>query len=297
MSPAAYIAVSRDKNRLKIYGDQKVYLKDGQEFIIELHNPTQETIGAKVYINGKAISDRLVVLKPGERSWLERYIDTDSRFVFGTYHVENTDVAKNAIANNGYVKVEFFREQEMYCNDSNWVYPWIINPTPTYPIFNPNVPCYPSYPIQPYYYYGATGIFSGCSGTSVPAGYTGTSGPVGCAGTYSDGNVRGFCSSNTGTSVNTDSFASNDNASTYSANLNESIETGRVERGQATGKGFSNYNGVFTSFSFASTEYQILPESGKPVEISQLRQYCPECRTRIKKSGWKFCPSCGEKLD
>jgi hypothetical protein len=40
--------------------------------------------------------------------------------------------------------------------------------------------------------------------------------------------------------------------------------------------------------------FKILPLS--QVEASQIRQYCPECRCRIRKSSWKWCPQCGEEL-
>jgi hypothetical protein len=51
--PQAWIAIKR--NRQKIYNGQgkfsQVYLKDGQEFQIELYNPTQTRYLAKIKIN------------------------------------------------------------------------------------------------------------------------------------------------------------------------------------------------------------------------------------------------------
>lgn len=262
-SPAAYLAVGRDKNRLKIYGNQKVYLQDGQEFIIELWNPTQDTIGAKVFINGKAISERMVVLRPGEREWLLRHIDEDRKFLFNTYNVEDSKEAKAAIANNGFVKVEFYREQK---------------PTPTinWGVSSGTV------------YYTNTGGFpyNPSFTTGSPSFNDGTLYRCSATNNASDESVRSFCS-----------LDMNVNDVTQDSLNEKSIETGRVEAGAASGQQFNSYHGNFEYWSFANSEYQILPVSQQPVEANQMRQYCPGCRNRIRKSSWKFCPSCGESLD
>lgn len=260
-SPAAYLAVGRDQNRLKIYGGSKVYLQDGQEFLIELFNPTQDTIGAKIFINGKAISDRMVVLRPGEREVLRRYIDEDRKFVFNTYKVGDTPEARHAIANNGFVKVEFYREYR-----PNTTITWGGTST-YYASNNPNI------------FFTNTG--SGISGT----------GPLYRSTTGDDRSLFSQdLSANIGdvqcNNVTHDSFS----------NLNE-VETGRIEAGNASGQSFDTYHGTFEYYSFANSEYQILPMSMQPVEASKIRQYCPGCRNRIRKSSWKYCPSCGESLD
>lgn len=265
-SPAAYLAVGRDQNRLKIYGGSKVYLQDGQEFLIELFNPTQDTIGAKIFINGKAISDRMVVLRPGEREVLRRYIDEDRKFVFNTYKVGDTPEARNAIANNGFVKVEFHREYR-----PNTTITWGGTSNTFYVNNNPNT------------YFTNTG--SGISGGPLYRSTTNDG-----SGLYSQDLSRSFCSADdvqcNANNVTHDSFS----------NLNE-VETGRIEAGKASGQDFDTYHGTFEYYSFANSEYQILPMSMQPVEASKIRQYCPGCRNRIRKSSWKYCPSCGESLD
>ena len=96
--PQAWIAIKR--NRQKIYdkgGKTQVYLKDGQEFQIELFNPTQTRYLVKFKINGNYQADRGIILNPGQRYFLDRFIDDDKKLEFSTYEVENTKAAKKAI--------------------------------------------------------------------------------------------------------------------------------------------------------------------------------------------------------
>jgi hypothetical protein len=106
--PEAWVATQ--KNRQKIYKGKKVYLEDGQEFEIELHNPTKSVYLAKVLINGKHISSRGIILQPGQRVFLERFIDENRKLVYETYEVEDTEESKEAIADNGMVSIQFFGE-------------------------------------------------------------------------------------------------------------------------------------------------------------------------------------------
>lgn len=108
--PTANIAVNR--NRLKHYGE-KVYLKDGAHFEIELFNPKTIKVLAKIYLNGVQISSSGIVLLPGQRVFLERWLDEPKKFLFETYEVEDSTEAKEAIAKNGKVRVEFYDENTM----------------------------------------------------------------------------------------------------------------------------------------------------------------------------------------
>lgn len=107
-TPSAYITQGRQ--RLKQYG-QNVYMKNGSEFELELFNPKQSTILAKIKINGTYINGGGIVLRPGERVFLERYLDDSRKFLFETYNVDGTssEVLK-AIQNNGDVEIEFYDE-------------------------------------------------------------------------------------------------------------------------------------------------------------------------------------------
>jgi hypothetical protein len=111
--PTAKIAVN--KSVLSEYQNGNFFLKNETEFQIELFNPTSNTIAAKVFINDVQISSSLLVIKPGERIWLERFIDSNQKFKFNTYSIDNSAEALEAIKSNGKVKVEFYNEQ-LYTN-------------------------------------------------------------------------------------------------------------------------------------------------------------------------------------
>ena len=102
--PEAHITRSKSKSRgrLKIYNNNTVYLDQGEEFEIEVFNPTTKTILAKIDFNGEMISHSGLVLRPGQRVFLERFFDDNRKFKFEVYEVENTD---KAIAEAGIAKV------------------------------------------------------------------------------------------------------------------------------------------------------------------------------------------------
>lgn len=253
--PQAWIAVS--SNRQKIYGEKNVYLDNGQEFQIELYNPTNQPYLAKISLNGKLISSSGLVLKPGQRYFLDRFIDDKKKLVFSTYEVDDNPEVKQAIANNGMVKVEFYPEQAPL----NW---GTITTTQWYPYHQPTWVSTPNV---------------WCS--------TNTGGI-----TFSNGTLT----SSSGT-ITTSSAYYNSTADSFSnLRASKSMETGRVEQGSKSNQEFSNTNGNFSWIWTYSSEYQILPRSVKPVEVSEIRDYCTECGVRIKKKTWKFCPTCGEKL-
>ena len=107
--PMAYITVN--KGRKKIKNDGVVYMDDKTEFEIELYNPTQNTVLSKISVNNQLISYSGIVLRPGERVFLERYLDNPNKFKFETYNVSgNAEEIKKAIEKNGLIKVEFYDE-------------------------------------------------------------------------------------------------------------------------------------------------------------------------------------------
>jgi len=106
--PEAFI--TKGKNRLRQNGST-IYLSNNDEFEIELYNPRSTNVLAKIKINGNYISTRGIVIKPGQRIYLDRFIDDSKRFKFSTYNVDGTDSgAVAAIAMNGDVQVEFYDE-------------------------------------------------------------------------------------------------------------------------------------------------------------------------------------------
>jgi hypothetical protein len=106
-NPQAFI--TKRKQRVKQFEGQ-VYLNDGDEYQIELFNPTPKHILAKIKIDNTYLSGGGIVLRPGERVFLERFLDTNNKFVFRTYEVGKEAVNLGSIDNNGYVEIQFFNE-------------------------------------------------------------------------------------------------------------------------------------------------------------------------------------------
>lgn len=107
LQPTANVTVR--KNRVKQYGSN-IYLKNGTNFELELWNPKSTRVLAKISINGQEVSGGGIVLNPGQRVYIERFIDEDRKFKFVTYEAEDSKEGRNAIRNNGDVSVEFFDE-------------------------------------------------------------------------------------------------------------------------------------------------------------------------------------------
>ena len=138
--PYGEIAIStpHGTNRVKKYNGKDIFLDTGTEFVIELDNPTRLKYLVKIKINGEYISNAGLVLKPGEHSYLERYIDTDRKFLFETYDVSAD--RKELIEKNGLVEIEFYKESFPVQWDYDYCFP-IYTPPPIY--YPPPPPPYP----------------------------------------------------------------------------------------------------------------------------------------------------------
>ena len=90
--------------------DRIVYLNNGDEFQIQFFNPFTYTIAAEIYLNNQVLSNKIVI-RPGERIWLERYLDSPRKFKFDVYEVNNSEQVREAIANNGDIKINFYAER------------------------------------------------------------------------------------------------------------------------------------------------------------------------------------------
>jgi hypothetical protein len=233
-NPQPSATITKGRGRLKTYGSN-VYLKDGSNFEIELYNPKTTSVLAKIWINGLACGNAGIVLRPGQRVFLERFIDVAKKFKFTVYEVDDSSQTKLAIANNGKVEVLFYDE-------------YFSHQPPTMA------------------YYG-----------SVTQTYTNTPSTLTIG-----GNAAPFL----GQILNLHTASMSNSAA-------NSIETGIVEKGRSSKQQFSNTYGNFNSWTCATSTWQILPESKKPVEMGEIRSYCTGCGTRHKKATWKFCPNCG----
>lgn len=76
----------------------------------------------------------------------------------------------------------------------------------------------------------------------------------------------------------------------------ETVETGRIAEGAKSSQEFGKAYGEYENHSFVNYEYHILPTSLKPVQATEIREYCTQCGIRIRKSSWKYCPTCGNSL-
>jgi len=108
--------ITKNKQRVKQY-NKTVYLTNGDEFELELFNPTSKKVLAKITLNDISLRNG-IILRPGERVFLERYLDEAKKFIFETYSVDkNNKEVLDAIKDNGKVEVEFFEE---YTNQIVW---------------------------------------------------------------------------------------------------------------------------------------------------------------------------------
>jgi hypothetical protein len=124
-NPDAWIVINNQKDESKpsdrgrkSVKKGKVYLSDKQEFEIELYNPLKECVLCDIKLNGKSISQSGLVLKPGQRFYLDCFLDDKKKFVFNTYDIEDTSESKEAISNNGLLEVFFYKEEVV--NFNNW---------------------------------------------------------------------------------------------------------------------------------------------------------------------------------
>jgi len=238
--PTAHI--TKKKSRLKVYNGHSVFLNDKDNFEFEIHNPKQKSVLVKIKLNGEYISTSGVVLRPGQRVFLERFLDSNNKFEFSTYEVNNTSENRSAIDLNGDVRIEFYDEQESVRNNflhlnSQTVYGTGINNTP-------------------YPYYGTT---------------LSTTGGVGYSTTTSTCNASNSTFTSSVNSVDLNIPRSK-----------KSIETGRVEKGDTSKQSFTNSYQDFKYNTCHEIAFKILPLSTKNKTTEDIRQYCTECGTKTK---------------
>ena len=286
--PTAHIAVN--KSRIKLYnkaGDMPTfYLQKNQEFQIEIFNPTSDVILAKIELNGKSISQGGLVLNPGQRVFLDRYLDVPQKFLFDTYEVSNTTEVKKAIENNGDIKVEFYKEQKYYIPTpslkSSWPqYDWTFYGNGT----DPN--------------YITNGILINelNIGPSTPINNS-----VNCTSNFYNIDTSSFYNSNI-TCISSNSDQKNlllensvKSEPMRSKKSLKSIETGRVEMGSHSNQEFEYINKDFAYLPFHTVKYKLLPVSQKVNTVADVnvKRYCTNCGHKLSKTD-KFCSNCGKK--
>lgn len=301
--PTANIAVN--KSRIKVYNTKgempTYYLQSGQEFQIEIFNPTTEVVLAKITLNNKALSQGGLVLNPGQRVFLDRYLDVAKKFLFDTYEVANTNEVKKAIENNGDVKVEFFKERipQYYTNTLT------LQGTTTFggsfggPTWTTNTGGYVNN-INGTCTTGNANLnpsFTTTSANSIGT-LSNTSGVANTAFYNSSATMDSLSLGDVTYSQRTEPIKKEKRLKTLGSMLRsaKTVETGRVEQGSSSDQKFKTVNKDFEYFAFHTVEYKLLPVSQKINTVADLnvKVYCTNCGTKLGK-GHKFCSSCGTK--
>ena len=261
--PTAWV-VSSEKGRKSIKNG-KVYLKDKEEFQIEIFNPLTDCVLADIKLNGNTISQSGLVIRPGERFYLDCFVDDNKKFVFNTYEVEDSQNTKVAISKNGMLEVFFYKESVVSLKNWRNRFDRVIVEK-YYPVH------YPHY--QPYWY-GVPNVYCG----TTTGGLSGTT----TGGYYTNGlsnNIIGTTTTNTAyfsqpinstytTGINISDLGNMTTTTSYSTN---SIETGRVEKGGKSNQKFEEVDMDFEKFHISSIVLQLLPESVKPVDTKDLKK-------------------------
>ena len=289
-----------------------VFLEDDQEFGLELFNPTDDILLAKIKMNGDFISDSGLILKPGERVFLNRYIDSPKKFKFSTYTVEegNATVEK-AIAKNGKVEVLWYKENKNYNNNfytplnitwTNKNADWV---TPTSICYNNDNTCLTAINGSTLRNIDSDITASAANCAHVLESYVST---VASASLNTDANGNTYYSHTStaydGNGVTTKEFSEVFDANGNTLDLNKQTtykETGRVEQGSKSDQKLEeDYNHKFEYYVSYQSELQILPRSVKDNNVSadeleDRKFYCPNCGKKLHKK-YKFCPNCGTKI-
>jgi len=293
------VQITSNRNRLKVYDKKtqlpKVYLKGKSHFEFEFFNPLQEKVGITIYLNNKCINEgRMLIIRPGDHGFLERYLhDGDARkFLFDTYAVnDGNEQVKKAIEKNGHIRIDFFKEQEQIDFDA-----YLNN----------------NYKFSKRYYGSPDNIIYG-SGTKLTStgGFVHESRSGDVIG--NNENSVNYCASAESENLNnTLSFFDASQEQTKSApkevkasmkgktrskKMYKKVETGRIEKGEASDQTFEYTTFTPQILPFHSIEMKLMPESTKSVDINtQTKIYCPGCRYRVRDTNWNFCPKCQTDL-
>jgi hypothetical protein len=276
MKPTANITVSR--NRIKLYDNKNLFLQNGQEFEFELFNPTQDRIVAKISVDGHNISDNDsgVIINPGQRIWIERYLDKSVKFKFETYTVEAGNAAvEQAISQNGVIRISFHKEIvkkhvpiKMTLNGNNRRY-CKGNSNINGIDYAPDV-----------MYRGIADSRTILNDNLTNNTYTSTT-----------LDVQGF------NFCDVDYSAATANLDMKSLSKPEEKKTGRINEGNHSNQSFYIVDMQYEIIPFEVVEYHIYPESQKNfITDKDISVYCTNCGKKKTKSSWKHCPACGYKF-
>ena len=264
-----------NKSLLKEYSNSSneriVYMNDGTEFQIQVFNPYSYVIGVSFEFNNHNKTSQLLVLRPGERVWLDRFLDDESKLLFSTYQVGVSKVVQEAIKDNGTLCIKFYKERE---NKLQVSYIKEYQPCGTIDVYYNNIGN--SYCLDDNININCASSTNICSAID--------------------------CSLSLTSSINqapTDSTCTSYSSSTLTKSISlpksKSIETGRIEKGSHSNQKFENVYKDFEYLPFNTEYIKILPTSQKQINSNDLqKKYCYECGKKLNPK-FKFCPSCGAK--
>lgn len=269
------VKIAVNKSLLKeffVNSQRTVYMNNGSEFQIQIFNPYTYSISASISINGVDMPNQLVI-KPGQRIWLERYLNEARKFLFETYEVNGeSKQVENAIKHNGVIEIKFYKEK----NQNNIYIASASIPSTTWTYFNDclNVPTDVS------------------SNTYSSNALTATLGADNNLSMLSAKLCSSFVANDVSDSIK---YTSTKSASNRSMTKSKSIETGRIEKGNYSNQKFQTVYNDFEYFPFSTESIHILPQSVKPVYANDLKKiYCTNCGRKLNNK-FKFCPYCGAK--
>ena len=273
-SPGAWIVNPKDKGRKSIKNSEghrsestcgKVYLQNDEEFEIELFNPLKVSVLADIKLNGQSISKTGLVVKPGQRIYLDCFIDDKKKFIFKTYEIENTEVSLEATSDNGLLEVFFYKEDVVTLKDWRKRFDRVIVER-WYPAYYPTYHPFTVWCNNPSSYNLTNTGGIGGTITTTNVNYSDIlKSPIG---TYTTTNGPTFNSSSGIFTTNGTTF--NTSSGTITTN-STSIETGRIEKGSVSSQKFTEVDIDFETNYISSTIIQLLPESRKPAEIKEVK--------------------------
>ena len=256
--PSAWIVNPKDKGRKSIKGD-KIYLDDNQEFEIEVHNPLKESVLADIRLNGSSIAKTGLVIKPGQRVYLDCFVDDRKKFIFQTYTVDGDQESLDAIVDNGLLEVFFYKEQAVTLQNWNDRFHKVIIHE-YHPVY------YPVYPRwYPTYYTLGTGTITTCNSVNTlttTSAYNTSSSYGGVLNNGSYGSSFTNCSLTSGSLTSGSAY--------YNSPVGGSLETGRVEKGEKSNQQFVDVDMEFEKNYIHHLVYQLLPSSRKPKDINDI---------------------------
>jgi hypothetical protein len=259
--PSAAILLKNSRtsslDELKTYENNTIYLDNGNEFQIRLFNPTTFKLGVQIGLNGN-FSHSYLVLRPGEDITLDRFIDDQRKMLFETYSIDSSNKdAQKAIANNGVLEINFFKEkiqQAVYFSTFSSIN---LNSRDTYS--------------------GGFAHTTNSNPDSLKLFDTSID--------YS-ADLDKFEQSQT---LSASTLGMKRSKSTLK-------ETGRIEKGNVSEQNFNKVEVKFDEFPYYGIIFNLKPNSEKVYSNTSTRNYCQNCGYRLRDKAWLYCPKCSKSI-